>query len=480
MKLDNSHREFDDLIREKLMGSHEEPELLLWKRLQDQMRYNDEKQRNRKRMIFMLSSLLIGISIGLLTLLANWPIGRDAKPVQVSSANQHLVSSVKLKKVTSQKKANSTRDEGIGQTTQSDVVITPSLENHVSEETTQGSPVQDANLANINGRNATPEMTNDSPSIENTANAVSQDAEQFEKSEMETAEVINHVDVSNAGNQQEEIKEAEVAAEMEVQILPVKPDLGPMTSLNLSKFSLWMNLNPAYSYRTVTDKSTIMGPSTAHFNNAEQGKTNFNVGFGAAYAIRPMITVRSGVQLMSYQSVYAVSNFSVPVDTAANRLAIESVYGSYSVSAKDFHHKFQQDPEEYEFNQEDSTALSLTFSNEQTIRILQIPLTVEFGIQQGKMRYVAGAGLVYGLVSKSSANLSVEGFHPILSNNANMFTRSTMSGAIHFGVEYALSSKLSFRATPSFSYMLTKMNQSSSRSTHGFWGGLDLGLRFGL
>jgi hypothetical protein len=462
------------------MGSHEEPESLLWKRLQDQMRYNDEKQRNRKRIIFMLSSLLIGISIGLLTLLANWPMGRDAKPVQSRSTIQQLESPMKSRKVNAQKKSNGTRDERIGQTTQVDVVIAPSVEKHVSEVSTQGSLVQDANRVKNNGRNAAPEMTNDAPSIENTANAVSQEAEQFEKSETETAEVINPAEVSNVGNQQKEINNEAVATEMEVRILPVKPDLGPMSSPNLSKFSLWMNLNPAYSYRTVADKSTITGPSTAHFNSAEQGKTNFNVGFGAAYAIRPMITVRSGVQWMSYRSVYTATNSSVPVDTASNRLGIESVYGTYYVSEKEFHHKFQEDPEEYEFNQEDSTSLCLTFTNEQAIRILQIPLTVEFGIQQGKMRYLAGAGLIYGLVSKSSANLSVEGFHPILSNNANMFTRSTMSGAIHFGVEYALTSKLLFRATPSFSYMLTKMNQSSNRSTHGFWGGLDLGLRFGL
>ena len=462
------------------MGSHEEPESLLWKRLQDQMRYNDEKQRNRKRMIFMLSSLLIGISIGLLTLLANWPMGRNAKPVQARSTIQQLESPMKSRKINAQIKSNGTRDERIGQTTQSDVVITPSVEKHVSEESTQGSLVQDANRVKNNGRNATLEMTNVSLSIENTANAVSQEAEQLEKSEPASPEVVSDFEVADEVNKYQEIKEAEVAAEMEVQILPVKPDLGVKSSSNLSKFSLWMNLNPAYSYRTVSDKSTITGPSTAHFNGAEQGKTNFNVGFGAAYAIRPMITVRSGVQWMSYRSVYTATNSPVPVDTASNRLGIESVYGTYYISEKEFHHKFQEDPEEYEFNEEDSTSLCLTFSNEQTIRILQIPVSIEFGVQQGKLRYLAGAGFVYGFASKAISDVNVEGFNPIVSNTIELFSRSTLSGALHFGIEYAISQKLSLRATPSFTYMLTKMNQSSNRSTHGFWGGLDMGLRFYL
>jgi len=462
------------------MGSHEEPESLLWKRLQDQMRYNDEKQRTRKRVIFMLSSLLIGISIGLLTLLANWPMGRDSKPVQASFTNQHVESPVKSINGNAQKKANDTRVERIGQTTQVDVVIAPFVKKHVSEQSTQGSPVQDANRLKNNGRNATPEMTNVSLSIENTANAVSQGAEQLEKSESAMAAVVNDVEVSNAENQQVEINEAEVAAEMEVRILPMKPHLGPMSSSNLSKFSLWMHLNPAYSYRTVSDKSGITGPTTAQFNSSEEGKTNFNVGFGAACAIRPMITVRSGVQWMSYRSVYAAKNSSVPVDTAANRVGIESVYGTYYVSEKEFHHKDQEDPEEYEFNEEDSTSLCLTLTNEQTLRILQIPLSIEFGVQQGKLRYLAGAGFVYGFASKAVSDVNVEGFHPIESNTIQLFSRSTLSGAFHFGVEYALSDKLSLRATPSFTYMLTKMNQSTSRSTHGFWGGVDMGFRFYL
>jgi hypothetical protein len=494
LKRDNSYSEFDELIREKLGDTTEVPESLLWKRLQDQMRYKDEIRRARKRFVFMLSSLLGVIFVGTLTVIMNWPANQGQTVVHAKSTDQ------KLELPASNTKLNKQNESAISATTtfssssssfgdnpvevQQEINSTPLIGQELfSAGFKTETPIQDVNNDVSHLQPYTVPTTDVISPTEIPSNLEVITEEQLENSEANVFSVniepqtTNDV-VNSAAENEPEL--ATVPTENEVRILPVKPALGLTSGPRSSKLSLWMNLNPAYSYRTVADKGSASGLSIAHFNNAEQGKTNFNLGLGASYSLNSFISVRTGIQLTSYHSNYAVMNLTVPVDTAMNSVGFESVYGTYALSGNDFHHKTQFEPGEGEFNQEDSTTLCLTFTNEQFVRIVQVPVSMEFGLQQGKLRYVAGAGIIYGVTARAFSNVNVQGFHPILTNNTQLFHRSSLSGAVHFGVEYAITPRVSLRATPSFSYMLTKMNQSSNRSTHGFWGGLEVGLRFFL
>ena len=98
MKQQNFDSEFEHLIREKITESQMDPESLLWKRLQDQLRHNDELARMKKNRVYFLSSALVVLTIGLATLIGNvqWVSENEKQHAGVSKQMESALENSKV------------------------------------------------------------------------------------------------------------------------------------------------------------------------------------------------------------------------------------------------------------------------------------------------------------------------------------------------------------------------------------------------
>ena len=486
MKQQNFDSEFEELIREKVTENQQDPESLLWKRLQDQLRYNDDLARNKKRRFFLFSSALFVVSIGIGMLVGNVKWVGDLDKQRASALKQTTKtaekSSVKItvKTNTTQKKINNKTTAPVQPTNENLQVQHVQQMPHHAADWNEGS-----NHVNI-----------DLPS-EDKANVIESPvvfAMNSEQSPMDKVDLPHETNVSQTPDEHQSLVEEESSnPELEVSqeiTLPFQhvdaKQINPNASIEMipaalsGNLSLTMNLSPAYTDRRARDHSSGSALNAAHFNAAESGKVVMKGGLGVMYSFTPLFSMRGGVQLSTYRTAYSVSNELVYTDTVAKLVHIESAYGQMQLPESDFHPSGSQNPDEEEPEEIDTLSILLSYSNVQTFRMIQVPVAFEFGIQQGKWRYIAGAGLTYGYTAAANSNFVADGYSPIRTDVRSLFKRNSLSGAVHVGIEYAILPKLSVRATPSFTYMLTKMNHSSTISTHGFWGGVDLELRFNL
>ncbi len=482
----NFDSEFEHLIREKIAENQQDPESLLWKRLQDQLRYNDDLARNKKRRFFLFSSALVVVSMGIGMLIGNvkW-VGEankqhalSVKKISKSEVNQIGNLNVKytVKTNSTQKKINSSTI-ALFQSTNEDL--------QVQQKTSSVADLNEGqNHENVDLPSEYKANVNDSPAL-NVIN--SEESSMDEVNIPEHSNVSQKLDDSQARFKESSNPELELSQEVVLPFQHVEAkQINPNASVEMipaalsGKISLTMNLSPAYTDRRARDHSSGSVLNAAHFNGAESGKVVMNGGLGVMYSFTPLFAVKGGVQLSTYRTEYNISNQLVYTDTVAKFVNIESAYGQMHLPEVDFHHSDPINPDEEDPNEMDTVSVLLSYSNVQTLRMIQVPVAFEFGIQQGKWRYIAGAGLTFGYTAAAKSNFVTSGYSPIRTDVRSLFNRNSLSGALHVGIEYAILPKLSVRATPSFTYMLTKMNHSSTISTHGFWGGIDLGLRFDL
>ena len=485
MKQQNLDSEFEELIREKMTENQQDPESLLWKRLQDQMRYNDELARNKKRRFFLFSSALVVVSIGIWMLIGNVKWVGDSDKQRASAVKQPIKTAEKSS-VKTTFKTNST-EKKINRTTIA--LVQPTNEDlQVQQVQQKTSSVADLNEGqnheNVDLLSEDKSKVNGSPAL-NVIN--SEESQMDEVTIPEQTNVSQKLDDSQARFEESSNPELEVSQEVVLPFQQVEAkQINPNASIEMipaalpGKLSLTMNLSPAYTDRRARDHSSGSVLNAAHFNGAESGKVVMNGGLGAMYSFTPLFAVKGGVQLSTYRTEYNISNQLVYTDTVAKFVNIESAYGQMHLPEVDFHHSDPINPDEEDPNEIDTVSVLLSYSNVQTLRMIQVPVAFEFGIQQGKWRYIAGAGLTYGYTAAANSNFVTSGYSPIRTDVRSLFNRNSLSGALHVGIEYAILPKLSVRATPSFTYMLTKMNRAGTISTHGFWGGIDLGLRFDL
>lgn len=493
MKQQNFDSEFEHLIREKITENQMDPESLLWKRLQDQLHHNDELARLKKNRFYFLSSALVVITIGLATLIGNvqWVGEKEKQHTGVVKQTESAIENSKVKSEikTTEIKPSTQKETTINSSSLNIVSVQPFAENEEFQQVPQtinsiGELIQESNPTDIRviQNDDLNESTAQQGAILNSDESPTHEVSTPEEVELSQNPNSTQVEELVISNQEESIVqeitlpfEHVQAAQSDQNVL-----LDIIPSALFGRLSCTLNLSPAYSYRTARDQSSGSVLNAAHFNGAESGKLSLNGGVGVMYSFTPRITVKGGVQLSTVHSDYSVSNLQVFTDTTEKFVNVESAYGLIHLPESNFHHEGSQNPDEEEENEMDTTSVLLSFTNTQTLRLVQIPIAVEFGVLHGKLRYIAGAGLTYGYLASAHSDFMANGFTTIRSDVHSLFNRNSLSGAVHVGVEYSILPMLSVRATPSFTYMLTKMNRTGNVSTHGFWGGIDVGLRFRL
>jgi hypothetical protein len=246
-------------------------------------------------------------------------------------------------------------------------------------------------------------------------------------------------------------------------------------------WSFGASLNSVYSYRNLKDgttSSTVM--NAAHYNAYEKGSIQLNIGLSAGYTINNLISVRSGINYASYNITYKVENLSMYFDTTDNDLSIETTYGDFEIDQEDFEDDDDTDIEENELNEEDTNIMVLSFSNSQTLKFLQIPIEIEFGMQRNKFRYFIRTGFSYSYLVSEKSEFVTDGFAPVRKDNVSLLNRNAITTSFTVGVEYVFNQNWAILLSPNFTYSLTSLNTNSAFKTMPFWVGLETSVKYYL
>lgn len=246
-------------------------------------------------------------------------------------------------------------------------------------------------------------------------------------------------------------------------------------------WSLGVSLNPVYSYRNLKDGttySTVM--NAAHYNAYEKGSTQFNMGLSAGYRINNLISVRSGINYASYKITYKAKNKSMYFDLIDEDLSVETSYGDFEIDQEDFEDDDDTDFIDNELNEEDTNILVLSFSNSQTLKFLQIPIEIEFGMQRKTFRYFFRTGFSYSYLISEKTEFVTDGFAPVRKDNVNSLNRNSLTTSFAVGVEYVFNQNWAILLTPNFTYHLTSLNRNLAFKTMPFWVGLETSVKYYL
>lgn len=558
MKEEKSYNQFDELIKEKFSSGIEHPDDILWKRLNDQIKTNDEKFIRRRFSKWGVGSVLLIITIGVGLFFAN-----KGKTDKLSENNNILDASVKNPKVmdaietnaisknkqsvnnstkhnSSEETAtfelgNSERGESIKQDQlgekkienpndsliQNKVIETTELFNiSISEEKSEDSytlnqqtKIESGKSADLTTENSEPgELNgNDVKTVETNSysdqssvseKVLAQDeatsTESTKNAQSTDSTISNNITFSvDPAGDLPKINESSDSIHTLADNTSLNTELSLVDSTKVldgatndpppgikplkKTWSLGVSLNSVYSYRNLKDgtsSATVM--NAAHYNSHEKGSFQLNYGLSAGYALNNLISIRSGINYASYNITYKVENLSMYFDTTENNLSIETTYGDFEIDQEDFEDDDENDNEENELNEEDTNIMVLSFSNSQTLKFIQIPVEIEFGVQRNKFRYFFRTGFTYAYLVSERSEFAANGFAPVRKQNIDLLKRNSLSNSLAVGVEYAISTNLALLLSPNFIYSMTSLNRSSEFISKPYWVGIDVSLKYYL
>jgi hypothetical protein len=556
LKEEKSYNQFDELIKDKFSSGIEQPDDIFWKRLNDQLKINDEKFIRRRFFRWGFGSVLLIITIGICLFFANKEksdllsknnnvqptLVKNPKVMDVNekiaiskykqSANNSTGHNV-TEKTTTFEFGNSEKNESIKQDQlgrkeinnlndsliQNKAIETTGVTNiSISEEKPEDSYTlnqqtkidseKSAELASevsepdeLNGNDfKTVEMNSDQSTIEEKVLALAEsslselnkDAQSFDSTISNNSTLsldpARDLPIINESSDSLHILADNTTLNTELSLVDSAKVLNGGTNdpppgiKPLKKtWSLGVSLNPVYSYRNLKDgtsSSTVM--NAAHYNAYEKGSIQLNMGLSAGYRINNLISVRSGINYASYKITYKAENLSMNYDVTDKNLSVETTYGDFEIDQEDFEDDDDTDFIDNVLNEEDTNIMVLSFSNSQTLKFLQIPIEIEFGMQRNKFRYFFRTGFSYSYLISEKSEFVTDGFAPVKKDNVSLLHRNSLTTSFAVGVEYVFNQNWALLLSPNFTYYLTSLNRNLAFKTMPFWVGLETSVKYYL
>jgi outer membrane protein W len=122
--------------------------------------------------------------------------------------------------------------------------------------------------------------------------------------------------------------------------------------------------------------------------------------------------------------------------------------------------------------------MALSFSNSQTLKFLQIPIEIEFGMQRNKFRYFFRTGFSYSYLISEKSEFVTAGFAPVRKENVSLLYRNSLTTSFAVGVEYIFNQNWALLLSPNFTYYLTSLNRNLAFKTMPFWVGLETSVKY--
>lgn len=231
------------------------------------------------------------------------------------------------------------------------------------------------------------------------------------------------------------------------------------------RFMVGATLSPAMGFSPAGQDLKL-----SELMNGEKSKPSYTTGLTVGYKISDRLTIHSGIGLASMgqtitgvdvfaglSDFYAVkSSYLYSVETASGRILAGNTDLYISDSQDRVGTRIQSnmaDPSKYNLKQ-------VGFDIQQVFRYLELPLLLRYKVIDKKVGLNLSGGVAYGFLIDNSAYTG-EGSDMVRVGHTEGMNGHNLSSQLGLGMEYNISSNISFNLEPVFKYYVTPLSNIS-------------------
>jgi hypothetical protein len=273
---------------------------------------------------------------------------------------------------------------------------------------------------------------------------------------------------------------------------PSPEDYYSSPSREKKKWMLGGAFAPAYSYRHLTESSTIAGRN--YYNNIESAVFSYSGGVNIQYKPQKRLTVQAGVyystmgQDMDHISVYANSVYplidekyrdrylnSYQITNSAGDISISSplVFYDETVTAR----VENLDATKSEYNLTDPMFNKLNANLRQSFEYIEVPLIFRYKLVDKMIDINLIGGVGANFLVGNSVYLIYENSKDVI-GKTNGVNDINYSGSFGLGLEYPILNNVNILIEPSIKYYLNPINSNSAVESHPYSLGIYTGVSY--
>jgi len=261
---------------------------------------------------------------------------------------------------------------------------------------------------------------------------------------------------------------------------PVKAAGSVKTAAPVQRFEIGASVSPTMGFSSANSDTRL-----AELISSEQTRPTYSTGLTFGYKISPRLTIQSGIGLSSVgQTITGVDVFAGLSDfysvKGAYLYSVETASGTILAGNTDLYitDKSNRVSTTIPSNMADPSKYNLTqVSNNihQVFRYLELPVIIRYKIIDQKVGLNFSGGMSYGYMVENSAYAN-DGANMIPVGRTEGVNVHSISSQVGLGMEYNISTSISFNLEPVFKYYVTPVSSFSGTLykpySVGFFSGL--------
>jgi len=219
-----------------------------------------------------------------------------------------------------------------------------------------------------------------------------------------------------------------------------------------NKWSIASNIAPVY-YNTLSSGSPI---DSGLSGNKKKGKINMSYGIGIGYAINKKLTLRTGINKVSFGFDTEDVAVNINQETTDDIRGVKNISLSPAVASLNI-----ASSDSFSIAQIPSSFSSLYNSSlNQRLGYLEVPVELSYKISDKKMKIDVIAGMSTFFLNENDIYTETNGTETYIgeANNLNKMSYSTNIG---LGFNYSISKTFNFNFEPTFKYQLNAFSNDS-------------------
>jgi hypothetical protein len=458
---------FESKLKEKLQGKAQFPEETLWKRLNDELVRSDQVIYSKKRYWIIGTAVLAILSLG-----TGYFIGVNQSEKSAVAQNQ-VVSS-------------HTSKEGQTLVSPSNNSATTSLQNGTVNN--QLSSEQEFSTTSRSSLRY-PTFSVPVQSIEMSTNVLSGkivDVAFKEITEQQISTLSNKLKEStqtNGFNEDLARTNEQPTSHLDLDCLSIRKvsalsHNSPAFVNHLARkripalFSASIAFEPSANNRIQTNR--VYGSNTT-FSETEKGQKVNNLRVGLQAQVGRHIELGLGLGTSNYLTQQTLQNKCVSVDPIQHHMHFESSISPFNIH-EDHLQDDPEDQEDHELNFVDSTEFHLNYQLSNTIKSIQIPLTMAYVMQVHNWKFSLKSGVILNHISHANQLVNIAGFNPIRTDIKPQLVANSYYHLLQLSAEYPISRHMTFMVSPRYTYALKSISKSMMLRPNSL--GLECALKF--
>ncbi len=262
--------------------------------------------------------------------------------------------------------------------------------------------------------------------------------------------------------------------------LPAQAVGSARTESTASRFEIGASVSPTMGFSSASDNTRL-----AELINSEKTRPSYSTGLTFGYKISPRLTIQSGIGLSSVgQTITGVDVFAGLSDfytvKGAYLYSVETASGTILAGNTDLYltdntnrvsttiQRSMADPSKYNLTQ-------VSNNIHQVFRYLELPVIIRYKVIDQKVDFNFSGGMSYGYLIENFAYAN-DGTNVIPVGRTEGVNMHSISSQLGLGMEYNISTNISFNLEPVFKYYVTPVSNLSGTLykpySVGFYSGL--------